>query len=144
MNTKVALLLMSHGNFAKELLKSAELIVGKQENYETLGVHLDDQIDHLREQMYEKVDSLDTTQGLVVLTDISGGTPMNMAGLLLERSNVLVCSGTNLPMLIELLFNREKQIEEIKEILKSAYMEGLVLRTKNDLESEADENDLLL
>lgn len=73
MSDKVALLLMSHGDFAKEIIKSAELIIGKQDNYETLGVHLDDQIDDLREQMFEKVETLDTSAGLVVFTDIVGG-----------------------------------------------------------------------
>ena len=67
MDKKVALLLMSHGDFAAELMRSLEFVVGKQDNYETLGVHLDDQIDDLQRQMYTKIDSLDTEKGLVVL-----------------------------------------------------------------------------
>lgn len=100
MEKKVALLLMSHGDFATELMRSLEFVIGKQDNYETLGVHLNDQIDDLQNQMYAKIDSLDLEKGLVVFTDIVGGTPMNLAGHLLGRENILVCSGMNLPMIV--------------------------------------------
>lgn len=144
MGEKVALLLMSHGDFAKELIKSAELIIGKQDNYETLGVHLDDQIDDLREQMFSKITNLDTQKGLVVFTDIVGGSPMNLSGYLLDRENVLVCSGMNLPVLLECCFNRDKSIEEIEEKIKAAYSNGMTVRTSKMLEEEEDEDDLLL
>lgn len=143
MNRQTALLLMSHGDFAKELMNSAELILGKQDNYETLGVHLDDQIEDLKKEMYEKIDRMDTEQGLVVLTDIVSGTPMNLAGLLLEREQILICSGMNLPMLLEVSLNRESTIGELEELIQDAYHEGMVVRTGTDL-MEEDEDDLLL
>ncbi len=144
MSDKVALLLMSHGDFAKEIIKSAELIIGKQDNYETLGVHLDDQIDDLREQMFEKVETLDTSAGLVVFTDIVGGSPMNLAGYLLTRENVLVSSGLNLPMLLECAFNRDKPIEKIEELLKAAYQNGMTVRNSNTLNEEEEDDDCIL
>lgn len=143
MGEKVALLLMSHGDFAQELMRSLEFVVGKQENYDTLGVHLEDQIDDLRRKMYEKVDSLDTEKGLIVFTDIVGGTPMNLAGHLLNRENVLICSGMNLPVLLECSFNRNKTIEELRNLIEAAYQIGMTIRTSADI-SEEDEDDLLL
>lgn len=143
MEKKVALMLMSHGDFATELMRSLEFIIGKQDNYDTLGVHLDDQIDDLRKQMFEKIDNLDTEAGLIVFTDIVSGTPMNLAGLLLERDNVLLCSGMNLPVLLEVSLNREKTVEELKELIKDVYQNGMVMRTNADI-SEEDEDDLLL
>ena len=143
MDKKVALLLMSHGDFAAELMRSLEFVIGKQDNYETLGVHLDDQVDDLQRQMYTKIDSLDTEKGLVVFTDIIGGTPMNLAGHLLERENILICSGMNLPMLLECSFNRDKTIQELEELIKAAYQSGMVMRTSAEL-AEEDEDDLLL
>ena len=143
MEKKVALMLMSHGDFATELMRSLEFIIGKQDNYDTLGVHLDDQIDDLRKQMFEKIDNLDTEAGLIVFTDIVSGTPMNLAGLLLERGNVLLCSGMNLPVLLEVSLNREKTVEELKELIKDVYQNGMVMRTNADI-SEEDEDDLLL
>lgn len=144
MGEKVGLLLMSHGDFAKEIIKSAELISGKQENYATLGVHIEDQIDELKEQMFEKIETLDTSRGLVVFTDIVGGSPMNLAGNLMDRENVLVCSGMNLPVLLECLFNREKTLDELQEVIKAAYTNGMTMMTSDTFGREDDEDDLLL
>lgn len=142
MNDELAILLMSHGDLAKEAMKSAELVFGIQDNYETLSVFLVDQVDDLKREMYEKIKNLDTSKGLLVFTDIVGGTPMNLAGNLLERQNVLVCSGLNLPMLIEALINRKKSVEELKAVLENAYKMGMVMRT--EIESGEDEEDDLL
>ena len=143
LSEKVALLLMSHGDFARELMRSLEFVIGKQENYETLGVHLDDQIDDLRNQMYAKIDSLNTEKGLVVFTDIVGGTPMNLAGHLLDRENILVCSGMNLPVLLECSFHRDQTVGELEGLIRTAYETGMVMRTSGDFAKE-DEDDLLL
>ena len=143
MNEKAALLLMSHGDFAKELIKSAELIVGKQDNFETLGVHLDDQIDDLKAKMFTKIDTLNTENGLIVFTDIIGGSPMNLAGYLLERDNILICSGMNLPILLECLLNRDKPMDELENKIRTAYIDGMTIRRGLEL-SEEDEDDLLL
>lgn len=143
MNEEIAILLMSHGDFAKEAMKSAELVFGKQENYETLSVFLADQIDSLKEEMFEKVERLDTSRGLLVFTDIIGGTPMNLAGNLLDRENTILCSGLNLPMLLEALINRSKSVEELKGILERAYRMGMTIRTDIEMRKDEDEDDLL-
>lgn len=143
MNEKAALLLMSHGDFAKELIKSAELILGKQDNFETLGVHLDDQIDDLKAMMFTKINTLNTENGLIVFTDIIGGSPMNLAGYLLERDNILICSGMNLPILLECLLNRDKPMDELENRIRAAYMDGLTIRRRLEM-NEEDEDDLLL
>lgn len=144
MSEKVGLLLMSHGDFATEIIKSAELIVGKQDNYATLGVHIEDQIDDLRVKMFEKLETIDTSKGLVVLVDIVGGSPMNLAGNLLTRENVLVCSGLNLPILLECTLNRDKSIEELGEIIRQAYSNGMTMLTNESFGKEDEEDDLLL
>lgn len=135
---------MSHGDFAREIIKSAELIMGRQENYETLGVHLEDEIDELRKLMFAKVDCLDTSKGLVVFTDIIGGTPMNLAGELLERENVLVCSGLNLPVLLEISLNRDRSISELQEMIKEAYVNGMMMQTSETFGKEEEDDDLFL
>lgn len=140
MTNEVAVLLMSHGDLAREAMKSAEMVFGKQENYETMSVFLADQMDDLKQEMYEKVDRLDTSKGLLVFTDIVGGTPMNLAGNLLDRENTILCSGLNLPMLIEALMNRDKTVQELKTVLESAYRMGMVIRTKIE---EEDDDDML-
>lgn len=140
----IALLLMSHGNFAKAAIDSAELIVGEQTNFETLGVYTVDDVEVLKEEMLQKISLLDTTKGLVVLTDIIGGTPINLASQLLSQEKVVVVSGLNLPMLLEVLMNRGQQIESLAAVLKTAYDQGFSVRTKQDLIEEGEEDDYSL
>lgn len=140
MSDEIAILLMSHGDFAKEAMKSAEMVFGKQDNYETMSVFLVDQVDALRQEMLEKVEKLDTSKGLLVFTDIVGGTPMNLAGSLLGRENTIVCSGLNLPVLIEALMNRNKTVQELKTVIETAYQMGMTIRTEI---LEEEEDDLL-
>ncbi|MGY3778560.1 PTS sugar transporter subunit IIA [Isobaculum melis] len=144
MESEVAVLLMSHGNFAKEAMKSAELIIGKQANMATLGVHLEDQVDALREEMLEKVKQLDTTKGLVVVTDIIGGTPMNLAGALIGQENLVISSGLSLPLLLELLLNRTKETAELVPLMQQAYQAGQTIRTSESFREEEDEDDSIL
>lgn len=140
MSDEIAILLMSHGDFAKEAMKSAEMVFGRQDNYETMSVFLVDQVDALRQEMLEKVEKLDTSKGLLVFTDIVGGTPMNLAGSLLGRENTIVCSGLNLPVLIEALMNRNKTVQELKTVIEAAYQMGMTIRTEI---LEEEEDDLL-
>ncbi|OOF48064.1 hypothetical protein BKK52_06870 [Rodentibacter trehalosifermentans] len=88
MSKEIALVLMSHGNFAKAAIESAELIVGKQTNFETLSIFTVDNVSHLKQELQEKIASLDTQSGLIFLTDILGGTPMNLASHLLTKENI--------------------------------------------------------
>lgn len=143
MKNNVAVMLMSHGNFAKSAIESAELIIGKQENYDTLSIFTTDQIEHLKQEMTDKINNLNTLNGLVILTDIIGGTPINLAGNLMTKENIIICSGLNLPMLLEIFMNREKNIDELKTIIEEAYKDGMIIRTSNSLIKECDEDDLL-
>ena len=68
---------------------------------------------------------------------------MNLAGHLLERENILICSGMNLPVLLECSLNRDKTIEELKELIKMAYQSGMIMRTSAEF-TEEDEDDLIL
>lgn len=142
MADQAAVLLMSHGGFAKAALESAELIIGKQDNCGTMGVYLVDQVDSLKEEMFQMVDILDTSMGLIILADITGGTPMNLASHLLSRDNTILCSGLNMPMLIEVLMSRQGNMEEVEKAIQEVYREGMVIRTNKDMERE-DDDDLL-
>lgn len=143
MGENVGVLIMTHGNFGVAAIESAKLIVGEQDNVETMSVFVVDAVDKLKEEMVEKAEMLDTTNGLVVLTDIVGGTPTNLASQLLEGEDILVVSGLNLPVLLEVLMNRQKSIEELKTIIPEAYQQGLSIRTFEDLkEDEEDEYSL--
>lgn len=136
------ILVMTHGDFGKAAIESAQLIVGKQENYETISVFVVDNLDDLKLEVEEKVANLDTSKGLVILTDIVGGTPINLASNLLTRENTIIASGVNLPLLLEVLMNRGKEVSELEEVIQTAYAQGLSIRTNKDLEGD-DDDDLL-
>jgi PTS system mannose-specific IIA component len=141
---QVGILMISHGNFAKSALESAELIIGKQENCSSMGVFEASNIGELHEVMKEKVKELKTDAGLVVFTDLLGGSPNNIALTLLEDSDVLVCAGFNMPVLIETLMNRHLSLNELKEKIKEVYKDGLHIKTKEDLLGEdGDDDDML-
>lgn len=136
------ILVMTHGDFGKAAIESAQLIVGEQENYETISVFVVDNLDDLKQEMEDKVASLDTSKGLLILTDIVGGTPINLASNLLTRENTMIASGVNLPLLLEVLMNRGKEVSALEEVIQAAYAQGLSIRTNKDLEGD-DDDDLL-
>lgn len=139
---KLGVLMISHGDFAKSALSSAELIVGKQEDCATMGVFEVDNIQALHEEMHDLVKKTKTESGLVVLTDMLGGTPMNMALTLLEDEDIVVCAGFNMPVLLEVLMNRHMSLDDMKTRILETYDNGLHIKTKEDL-MEDDEDDLL-
>ncbi len=139
MSDTIGLLIMTHGDFGKAAIESAQLIVGKQENYETVSVFVVDQVDELKQEMFAKADKLDTEKGLLILTDIVGGTPINLASYLLERENTLIASGVNLPVLLEVLMNRSGDLQRLEETIRTAYSQGLSIRTNKDLEGDEED-----
>lgn len=136
----VAIVVASHGEFAKYALDSAQMIVGKQENCGSMSVTMDLTLDEAKKNMAKTIDELDCSNGLVILVDIFGGTPSNVSGnFLLENDNILVISGLNLPMLIELLLNRDKPLDQIALQLEEAYKQGFT--NINKLFEERGEED---
>lgn len=121
----VAVILASHGDFAKYALNSAEMIVGKQKNVGVLSVTLDLNLDQAKQEMEEIYDRLDHRGGTIILVDILGGTPSNVSGnFCLTKDNVLVISGLNLPMLLDLFNNRKRDLNELAISLQKSYKMG--------------------
>ncbi|WEV43193.1 PTS sugar transporter subunit IIA [Lactobacillus sp. ESL0684] len=137
----VAVILASHGYFAQEALKSAEMIVGKQTNCAVLAVTEEMNLAQAKEQMARKYESLDTSNGTIILVDILGGTPSNVSGTFyLEKDHVLVLSGLNLPMLLDLFTNRGRSLPELAQSLASSYEIGFQNISARFEEQEEDEN----
>lgn len=138
--SQVAFIVASHGELARYALESAEMVVGKQENCGVLTVSMDLTLDAANEQMEEIFSRLDRSAGTVILVDILGGTPSNVSGrLALVHDDVLVISGLNLPMLIDLLMNRERSLNEIAESLEASYHSGFSNVTKRFRERENED-----
>lgn len=139
MSENVGIIVMTHGDFGKAAMDSAQLIVGQQDNYDTVSVFVVDDVEQLKQELFDKVNQLDTSNGLILFTDIVGGTPTNLASELLTREDALVVAGVNLPILLEVFTNCTKDIQSLKEIITSAYNQGLSIRTNEDIEGEDDD-----
>ncbi|MGB3834625.1 MAG: PTS sugar transporter subunit IIA [Mesorhizobium sp.] len=98
----IGLVLVTHGQLANEFRHAVEHVVGPQENFETVAIGADDDMEQRRRDILEAVAAVDTGAGVIVLTDMFGGTPSNLAISVMEAGRVEVIAGMNLPMLIKL------------------------------------------
>ena len=96
------MLLVTHGRLAEELVNALEHVVGPQEYVAAISIGPDDDMELRRAEIMKSVDTVDTGSGGIVLTDMFGGTPSNLAISILDRANVEVLAGVNLPMLVKL------------------------------------------
>ena len=96
------MILVSHGHLAEEMKAVLEHIVGKQDAVETVGIFSDDDMEQRRAEIQEKIKQVDSGDGVIILTDMFGGTPSNLAISVMEQANIEVIAGVNLPMLIKL------------------------------------------
>ena len=95
------LLVVTHGRFAEELVAAAARIVGDLEGVEAVAIDWDDDVDRAREMIEQGIHNLDKGDGVLILTDMFGGTPTNIALSLLDPGRVEIVTGVNLPMLIK-------------------------------------------
>jgi PTS system mannose-specific IIA component len=98
----IGLVLVSHGRLAEELRAAMEHVVGPQDGVATVCIFPEDKLDSRREDIRAAIGKVDGGDGVVVLTDILGGTPSNLAFQLCDRRNVEVIAGVNLPLLVKL------------------------------------------
>ncbi len=111
----INILLVTHGNFGKELLKSSELIIGAIENAETISFNQGDSFEHLLGKVEETVERL-SKDDLIVFTDMYGGSPFNAVSRTMKNNNFYHITGINFPLFIDIAINRDTySLEEIAE-----------------------------
>ncbi|MEM6712943.1 MAG: PTS sugar transporter subunit IIA [Pseudomonadota bacterium] len=98
----IGLLLVTHGNLALEFKAALEHVVGPQDQLETICIGADDDMELRRTDIVAAVQRADAGDGVIVLTDMFGGTPSNLAISVMEASRTEVLAGVNLPMLVKL------------------------------------------
>lgn len=103
----IGLVIIAHGDLAEAFRKAAVHVMGPQGQLVALGIEPDDNGDERRKELIEAVEAVDDGAGVIVLSDMFGGTPSNLAISLLNYDNVDVIAGVNLPMLIKLISMRE-------------------------------------
>ena len=97
----IGLVLVTHGALADEFRAAVEHVVGAQEQIATICIGPDDDMEKRRQDIVDAIGAVDSGKGVVLLTDMFGGTPSNLAISLLEKDRIEVIAGINLPMLIK-------------------------------------------
>jgi len=98
----IGVVLVTHGRLAQEFIDALEHVVGPQQSMAAVCIGPDDDMERRRREIVENVAAVDGGQGVVLLTDMFGGTPSNLAISVLDQGRVEVIAGVNLPMLIKL------------------------------------------
>ncbi len=98
----IGMVLVTHGNLAKEFVAAMEHVVGPQKNVAAVCIGPDDDMENRRSDIETAAQNVDDGDGVVLLTDMFGGTPSNLAISLMGKPNIEVIAGINLPMLIKL------------------------------------------
>jgi PTS system mannose-specific IIA component len=103
----IGVVVVTHGRLAEEFIAATEHVVGKQKGMRAICIGPEDDMEQRRQEILQAIGEVDSGAGTIVLTDMFGGTPSNLAISTMERANVEVIAGVNLPMLIKLASVRQ-------------------------------------
>ena len=98
----IGIILVTHGKLAEEFKHAMQHVVGRQEAVATVCIGPNDDMEARRREISDAIKEVDSGQGVIILTDLFGGTPSNLAISLMQAGKVEVIAGINLPMLIRL------------------------------------------
>lgn len=135
---QTGIILVTHVDYGSALLRAAEFILGPVQDCTCIQVDSSLGVEDTVKRLQEAVDRLSSGCGVLVLTDMFGGTPTNLSlSLLGSRKDVEVLTGVNLPMLLKVLSNRQMPLAELAECAELAGREGIIaagqmLRSKTD------------
>jgi PTS system mannose-specific IIA component len=118
----IGLVLVTHGRLAEEMVAALEHVVGPQPAIASVCIGPDDDMEKRRLDILNSTEKVDDGSGVVVLTDMFGGTPSNLAISIMDKANVEVIAGVNLPMLIKLVSVRSR--ESLAQAVASAQEAG--------------------
>ncbi len=118
----IGLVLVTHGNLANEFISAMQHVVGKQEQIAAVCIGPEDDMEMRRSEIMKKVEEVNSGNGVVVLTDMFGGTPSNLAISLMDHAPVEIIAGVNLPMLIKIASLRKEH--DLKQTVEGAQEAG--------------------
>ena len=130
-NSSIGIILVGHGKFGSSILHTAESIIGPQSDCVSISVDIAQEVEDAIRRLNDAAQILDKGQGVIVLTDMFGGTPTNLALSLLSQHQVEVITGMNLPMLLKVLENRGRApLAELAKMADEAGKAGIVAAGK--------------
>jgi PTS system mannose-specific IIA component len=118
----IGVVVVTHGQLATELVNAAETIVGDQPKFAAVSIGWHDAVELAREEIAQAIARVDSGSGVIVLTDMFGGTPSNLAITFLAEGQVELITGVNLPMLLKLAGTRE--VADLRELARRIREDG--------------------
>ena len=136
-----AIIIGTHGKFSQEILRSSEMIFGKQENVSAVTFEPGEGPDDLVKKYKKELEQLDLKEGVLFLVDLFGGSPFNAASRIVsEDENMDIVTGINLPMLLEVYGVRDSSnFQELVDTAKNAAKEGIKSLKEVLVQQEDDE-----
>ena len=128
----IGLIVATHGNLGAELLTSVQMIIGPVRNAKAVAITQDNSMEDIRDAITAAVADVDTDDnGVIIVTDMFGGTPANVSMTFLEPESVEVLTGVNLPMLLK-FFNSQENLglDELAAILKSYGQQSITVASE--------------
>ena len=138
---EVGIIIVSHGDYGSAILRTAEFILGPVSDCSSISVDAAHEVAETVRRLEDAAQRLDKGAGVIILTDMFGGTPTNLALSLLGNHQVEVVTGVNMPMLLKVCSSRETPLEELARQAGEAGTRGIVvagnmLRNKNKEKAE--------
>lgn len=135
----IGAVIVTHGALARELLDAAERIVGRTEAIRAVSMDWDDDVADARQEIGEAIEDVDRGRGVLIFTDMFGGTPTNVSLAFLEQDRVEIITGVNLPMIIKLtsVQNAEGSLLKVAQELRergqnSVYVASEILSSREE------------
>jgi PTS system mannose-specific IIA component len=132
----VGVLIVSHGGFAEALISSLQLLVGKQQKIRGVSIWPKDQEKEIKDRIRQEIVKVNDGDGVVILTDVLGGTATNLSLSFLENEKIELVTGVNMPMLLTLSsYRKGRSLREIGKLVKKSGRRSIIL-AKQLLESK--------
>lgn len=111
---KVGGVIVSHGQVANELLAAAETIVGEMDHIAAISIGWHDDVESAKDEIQRAIERVSQGAGVLIMTDMFGGTPTNIAAMFMKENEVEIITGVNLPMVIKLAaYRKEAALDEV-------------------------------
>lgn len=124
----IGLVIATHANLGSEILRATEMIIGTLSQARAVGIRKEDSVEEIRGAVAEAIDEVSADEGVIVMTDMFGGTPSNISLAFLEPARVEVLTGVNLPMVLKFFNSQEGlSLAELALLLQSYGQQGITL-----------------
>jgi PTS system mannose-specific IIA component len=139
---RVAGVIVTHGQLASEFLAAAEMIVGAVKHIAAVSIGWHDDVEAARDEVERAIARVSEGRGVLILTDMFGGTPTNITSMFLAEGEVEVVTGVNLPMVIKLASQSEQEsLAEVARRVRDQGREGIAVATEEELNDRTARRD---